>query len=429
MKKLHKQSTSQHLFKEACKHIPGGVNSPVRSFYAVGGTPVFIQSAKGAIIRDADGNEYIDYVGSWGPMILGHAHPKVLKAIQQAAKKSTSFGAPTEMEIKLAKLMKAMVTGLEMVRMVNSGTEACMSVIRLARAFTKRNKIIKFEGCYHGHADAFLVKAGSGVSTLGIQQVPGVPANISGDTLVAHYNDLKSVSSLFTKNKNNIAAIIIEPVAGNMGCIPPQKGFLEGLRKLCDTHGALLIFDEVMTGFRLSRGGAVELFGIQPDLMTYGKIIGGGLPVGAYGGKKEIMQMLAPSGPVYQAGTLSGNPLAMSSGYAVLNELNKNPYIYKKLEEKGAFMENQLTEVLTKKKVPFQINRVGSMMSVHFTDEPVVNFASAKKGDNALFKRFFHALLKRGIYYPPSAYEAFFISLAHKKSLLQKTIEAVKSSV
>jgi len=420
---------SQQLFSQAKRHIPGGVNSPVRSFYAVGGTPVFIELAKGAIIKDADGNEYIDYVGSWGPMILGHAHPKIIKALNVAAEKSTSFGAPTEMEVKLAELMKKMVPGLDMLRMVNSGTEACMSAIRLARAFTKRNKFIKFEGCYHGHADSFLVKAGSGISTLGIQSVPGVPKSVSEDTLVATFNDLKSVEALFKSNKKKIAALIVEPVAGNMGCIPPQQGFLEGLRKLCDTNDALLIFDEVMTGFRVAQGGATELYGVMPDLMTYGKIIGGGLPVGAYGGKAEIMKMIAPSGAVYQAGTLSGNPLAMTCGYVLLNELKSNPRIYQQLDEKGKMLENGFTKIFKKQKINAQINRIGSMMSVHFTDKPVVDFTSAKTGDNNIFKKFFHAMLKQGIYFPPSAYEAFFISAAHQKKHLDETLRATEKAL
>jgi len=420
------QRKSQQLFKQAQHLFPGGVNSPVRSFCAVGGKPLFIESAKGAIIRDADGNEYIDYVGSWGPMILGHAHPKVVKALKAAADKSTSFGAPTEMEVKLAELMGEMVVGLEMVRFVNSGTEACMSAIRLARAFTGRNKIIKFEGCYHGHADSFLVKAGSGVSTLGIQDSPGVPKSITKDTLISPFNNQEMVSYLFTAHKEEVAAVIIEPVAGNMGCIPPAHGFLEGIRKLCDENSALLIFDEVMTGFRVAMGGAIELYGVIPDLITFGKIIGGGLPVGAYGGRKDIMKMIAPSGNVYQAGTLSGNPLAMACGYAVLNELKKNPRVYEKLDKKGEMLENGLWEVFAKTDIPVQINRVGSMMSIHFTDEKVVDFSTAKKGDNDTFKRFFHAMMKQGIYLPPSPYEAFFISAAHDAGLLERTLNAVK---
>lgn len=424
-----KNLKSSNLFSQAQLHIPGGVNSPVRSFYAVGGTPLFIESAKGAIIRDVDGNEYIDYVGSWGPMILGHAHPKVVKALQDAVTQSTSFGAPAVMEVKLAELMKQIVPGLDKVRMVNSGTEACMSAIRLARAFTKRNKIIKFEGCYHGHADAFLVKAGSGVSTLGIQDSPGVPKSITKDTLIAGFNNLDLVSYLFTAHKDEIAAIIVEPVAGNMGCIPPKSGFLEGLRKICGENGSLLIFDEVMTGFRIARGGAIERYGIKPDLVTYGKIIGGGLPVGAYGGKHEIMKLIAPSGPVYQAGTLSGNPLAMTSGYVVLKELNDNPKIYDDLDKKSKYLEDGLRDVFKKSKVKVQINRVGSMMSLHFSDEPVVDFASAKKGDNDSFKKFFHFMLNAGIYLPPSAYETFFISTEHSITLLDRTIRAAGNSL
>lgn len=430
MKKLHSgikskaKAKSRHLFTQAQRHIPGGVNSPVRSFCAVGGTPPFIASAKGAIIRDADGNEYIDYVGSWGPMILGHAHPRVVKALKEAAAKSTSFGAPTEAEVKLAVLMKQMVTGLDMVRFVNSGTEACMSAVRLARASTGRNKIIKFEGCYHGHADLFLIQAGSGVSTLGLHDVPGVPKSIAKDTLIARFNDLKVVSYLFTAHRNEVAAVIVEPVAGNMGCIPAERGFLEGLRKLCDDHGALLIFDEVMTGFRVAPGGAVQLFGVVPDLITFGKIIGGGLPVGAYGGRGDIMKMVAPSGGVYQAGTLSGNPLAMVAGYVTLQKLHADAHIYLKLDEKGAMLEDGLREVFEKKKIPVQINRAGSMMSIHFTGKPVVDFDSARKGDNETFKRFFHAMLRQGIYLPPSPYEAFFVSAAHSTRQLKQTIKA-----
>lgn len=415
---------SQRLFSLAKKFIPGGVNSPVRSFYAVGGTPPFITSAKGARIYDSDGKAYIDYVGSWGAMILGHAHPKVTQALKAAAARSTSFGAPTEMEVKLAKLMVEMVPGLEMARMVNSGTEACMSALRLARAYTGRNKVIKFEGCYHGHADAFLVRAGSGVSTLGIQAVPGVPAAVAEDTLVATFNDVKSVEALFRLHKRKIAAVIVEPVAGNMGCIPPQQGFLEGLRTLCNAHDSLLIFDEVMTGFRLAPGGAAELFGIQPDLFTFGKIIGGGLPVGAYGGKKEIMRMVAPSGAVYQAGTLSGNPLAMACGFALLSELQSGSRIYRQLDEKGAELERGLHTIFTKRKLPARINRAGSMMSVHFTEKPVVDFASAQAGDNTIFKKVFHGVLKQGIYIPPSPYEAFFLSTAHTMQHIKQTLNA-----
>ena len=420
---------SRQFFSKAKRLIPGGVNSPVRSFYAVGGTPLFIESAKGAIIRDADGNEYIDYVGSWGPMILGHAHPKVVNALKEASAKSTSFGAPTEMEVNLAGLMKQMAAGLEMVRFVNSGTEACMSAIRLARAFTKRNRIIKFEGCYHGHADSFLVKAGSGLSTLGIQSSPGVPESVVQDTKIARFNDLESVRTIFKSNKKKIAAVIVEPVAGNMGCIPPQNGFLEGLRKLCNANGALLIFDEVMTGFRVAMGGAAHLYGVAPDLMTYGKIIGGGLPVGAYGGRADIMKMIAPSGNVYQAGTLSGNPLAMTAGFVTLSELKNNPQAYKQLDAKGAMLEEGLRKVFEKGKIEVQINRVGSMMSVHFTKQQVTDFDSAKRGDNVSFKRFFHAMLRKGVYLPPSAYEAFFISAAHGEKHLEETVRAAGNAL
>src|SRR5687768_1273192 len=367
-------SKSQQLFERAKQSIPGGVNSPVRAFKSVGGTPVFIKSAKGAYLFDEDGNKYIDYINSWGPMILGHAYEPVIKAVQEKTKESTSFGAPTELEIDMAELICSMVPNVDLVRMVNSGTEACMSAIRLARGYTGKNKIIKFEGCYHGHADSFLVKAGSGVATLNIQTIPGVTAGVSVDTLTAPYNDIDAVKKLVEENKNEIAAIIIEPVAGNMGCILPQKNYLESLRKICAEENIVFIFDEVMTGFRLAPGGAQEKLNIDADLVTYGKVIGGGLPVGAFGGKLEIMQLVAPLGKVYQAGTLSGNPLAMIAGYTLLKELKDNKKIYKQLEEKAAYLKNGLQEVLEKSKIPFVINQLGSMISIHFSRQPVINF-------------------------------------------------------
>lgn len=414
------------LFSRAQQSIPGGVNSPVRAFKSVGGTPIFIDKAKGAYLYDADGNQYIDYINSWGPMILGHAYEPVVKAIQEKAAFSTSFGAPTELEIEMAELIRSMAPNVDLVRMVSSGTEACMSALRLARGYTGRNKFIKFEGCYHGHADAFLVKAGSGVATFNIQTVPGVPGNVSADTLTAPYNDLDAVMELVAENKGEIAAIIIEPVAGNMGCIIPQEGFLEGLRAICDAESIVLIFDEVMTGFRLAAGGAQERLKINADLVTYGKVIGGGMPVGAFGGKKEIMQHIAPLGNVYQAGTLSGNPIAMIAGYTLLKELKEIPSIYKELDEKAAYLQKGLDEVLKQSGIPYVINRFGSMISVHFSENPVNNFADAAAANNTLFNEFFHAMLKEGIYLPPSAFETWFLSNALTIADLDKTIEAAR---
>ncbi|MGZ3852543.1 MAG: glutamate-1-semialdehyde 2,1-aminomutase [Flavisolibacter sp.] len=422
-------SKSEQLFSRAQNSIPGGVNSPVRAFKSVGGTPIFLQRAKGAYLYDVDGNEYIDYINSWGPMILGHAYEPVVKAIQEKALDSTSFGAPTELEIDMAELIKTMVPNVDLVRMVSSGTEACMSAIRLARGYTGRNKFIKFEGCYHGHADSFLVKAGSGVATFNIQTVPGVTAGVSADTLVAAYNDLDAVKQLVEENKNEVAAIIIEPVAGNMGCILPKPGFLEGLRKLCTEEGIIFIFDEVMTGFRLAQGGAQERLKIDADLVTYGKVIGAGMPVGAFGGKLEIMKHIAPLGNVYQAGTLSGNPLAMIAGYTLLKELKSNPSIYKQLEEKGNYLKQGLEKVLNGANTPFVINHLGSMISVHFSDHPVDSFAAAASANNGLFNRFFHAMLDRGVYLPPSAYETWFLSNALTQEDLDRTIKAAKESM
>jgi glutamate-1-semialdehyde 2,1-aminomutase len=414
---------SKQLFDRAQGSIPGGVNSPVRAFRSVGGTPVFMQRAQGAYMYDADGNKYIDYINSWGPMIFGHAYGPVIDAIREKALLSTSFGAPTELEIDMAELIISMAPNVDMVRMVSSGTEACMSALRLARGYTGRNKFIKFEGCYHGHADSFLVKAGSGVATFNIQNIPGVTAGVSLDTLTAPYNNLEAVQQLVDENRDAIAAIIVEPVAGNMGCIPPEAGFLEGLRKICDREGIVLIFDEVMTGFRLAAGGAQERLGVNADLVTYGKVIGGGMQVGAFGGRKEVMQHIAPLGNVYQAGTLSGNPIAMIAGYTTLKILKDNPAIYRELDDKTAYLHKGLEKVLSKGSSPFVINRLGSMISVHFSDKPVNNFAAASAANNALFNKFFHSLLSQGVYLPPSAFETWFISAALSKEDIDKTIE------
>lgn len=422
-------SKSRELFNRAQESIPGGVNSPVRAFKSVGGTPIFLERAMGAYLYDADGNQYIDYINSWGPMILGHAYEPVVKAIQEKALDSTSFGAPTELEIEMAELIKSMVPNVDLIRMVSSGTEACMSAIRLARGYTGRNKIIKFEGCYHGHADSFLIKAGSGVATFNIQTVPGVTAGVAQDTLVAAYNDLDAVTRLVEENKKEIAAIIIEPVAGNMGCILPGKGFLEGLRQLCTTENIIFIFDEVMTGFRLAQGGAQERLKIDADLVTYGKVIGAGMPVGAFGGKLEIMKHIAPLGNVYQAGTLSGNPLAMIAGYTLLKELKQNPSIYNQLEEKGNYLRQGLEKVLKEADTPFVINHLGSMISIHFSEHAVVDFTTAASANNALFNKFFHAMLDRGIYLPPSAFETWFLSNALTREDLDRTILATKESL
>lgn len=417
---------SKALFERAQLSIPGGVNSPVRAFKGVGGTPVFMSHAKGAYLYDADGNQYIDFINSWGPMILGHAYEPVVKAIQEKALLSTSFGAPTALEIDIAELIKSMAPNIDLVRMVSSGTEACMSAIRLARGYTGKNKFIKFEGCYHGHADAFLVKAGSGLATFNIQTVPGVTAGAANDTLTCAYNDLEAVAQLVQKHKNEIAAIIIEPVAGNMGCVPPLPGFLEGLRTICDQENMLLIFDEVMTGFRLAPGGAQERLGVAADLVTYGKVIGAGMPVGAFAGKRAIMEHIAPLGSVYQAGTLSGNPLAMIAGYTLLKALQSNPDIYSSLEAKTSYLHKGLSEVLNTANVPFTINQLGSMISVHFSEQPIRNFADAAAADNALFGRYFHHMLSQGVYLPPSAFETWFMSDAVLYEDLDRTIEATR---
>jgi len=401
---------STELFEEAQKYIPGGVNSPVRAFKAVGGNPIFIDKAKGAHLYDVDGNKYIDLINSWGPMILGHAHPEVEKSVNAVLGKSFSFGAPTSLEVDMAKIICDMVPSVEKVRMVNSGTEATMSAVRVARGFTGKDKFIKFEGCYHGHGDSFLIAAGSGAVTMGTPNSPGVTKGTAKDTLLAPFNDLEAVRTLVAANKNEIAAIIIEPVPGNMGCVLPNKGYLQGLRDICDQESIILIFDEVMTGFRLAQGGAQERFGVTPDMTTLGKIIGGGMPVGAFGGKKELMDFLSPIGPVYQGGTLAGNPIAMAAGLAMLRELQSNPQIYKQLEETGEEIVAGIQDTLVDMGLPYTMNSIGSMYSLFFTSERVVNFDTAKTTDTALFGKYFRAMLNRGVYLAPSQYETLFLS-------------------
>jgi glutamate-1-semialdehyde 2,1-aminomutase len=420
---------SKELFERAQQSIPGGVNSPVRAFKSVGGTPLFIERAQGAYLYDVDGNRFIDYIASWGPMILGHAWGQVVEAIREYAGYSTSYGAPTELEVKMAELIRSMAPNVDLVRMVSSGTEACMSVIRLARGYTGRNKIIKFEGHYHGHADPFLVKAGSGVATFNIQTVPGVTPGVVQDTLTAAYNDLEGVQRLAAAHVGEVAAIIVEPVAGNMGCILPEPGFLEGLRTLCDAEGIVLILDEVMTGFRLAPGGAQERLGIRADLITYGKVIGGGMPVGAFGGRREIMEKIAPLGNGYQAGTLSGNPIAMIAGYTVLKWLKEHPETYSELEEKTLYLRDGLEQVFAAWGQPYRINQLGSMISVHFSDHDVRDFATASSAQNERFKIFFHSMLKRGIYLPPSAFESWFLNNALTRADLDATIDAAAESL
>jgi glutamate-1-semialdehyde 2,1-aminomutase len=415
---------SSALFAEAAHYIPGGVNSPVRAFKAVGGTPLFIKEARGAYLYDEDGNRYIDYIASWGPLLFGHAYPPVLNALIEKAKKGTSFGAPTEIETTLARLAISMVPGIDKIRFVNSGTEACMSAVRLARGYTGKEKIIKFSGCYHGHFDAFLIEAGSGAATLGIPGSPGVTNGTAQDTLLAPYNNITSVQALFERYGDNIAAVILEPVAGNMGCIPPATGFLEELRALCNAYNTLLIFDEVMTGFRLARGGAQEVYAISADLVTFGKVIGGGLPVGAFAGRNEIMSWLAPEGPVYQAGTLSGNPLAMSAGLAMLTELDTHPEVFNSLAQKTAYLHAGMDKIASKRGIPYTINRVGSMVSFHFTPEPVTDFPSAARGNNELFKKFFHGMLAESVYLPPSPFESWFLNDAITYDDLDATLGA-----
>lgn len=420
---IYKRSSA--LFQEAKKVIPGGVNSPVRAFKAVGGEPIFIDYAKGAYLYDVDGNRYIDYIASWGPLILGHAFDKVIDAVVSKAKKGTSFGIPTEIETELAQLAVSMVPNIDKIRFVNSGTEACMSAVRLARGYTGKDKIIKFAGCYHGHADAFLIQAGSGAVTFGSPNSPGVTQGTAKDTLLATYNDLESVQTLIAANPGEIAAVIIEPVAGNMGCIPPTNEFITGLRQLCNASDILLIFDEVMTGFRLAAGGAQELLGIDADILAFGKVIGGGLPVGAFAARSEIMAYLAPDGPVYQAGTLSGNPLAMSAGLAMLTELNNNPGVFKSLADKTEYLHKGYSNCLENSGLDYRINRMGSMISLHFTDLEVKDFDSAASGNNEKFKKYFHAMLKRGIYLPPSAFESYFLNDAISYEDLDATIDAL----
>ena len=422
-----KYQRSSALFANAQKVIPGGVNSPVRAFNAVGGTPLFIEKAKGAYLYDADGNKLIDYIASWGPMILGHAHKPVVDAVIEKAKLGTSFGTPTEIETKIAELAISMVPNIDKIRFVNSGTEACMSAVRLARGFTGKEKIIKFAGCYHGHSDSFLIQAGSGAVTFGSPNSPGVTKGTAQDTLLANFNDIEGVKTLIKANKNEIACIIIEPVAGNMGCILPQDNFLQKLRTLCDDNNILLVFDEVMTGFRLAKGGVQELFNVKADIVTFGKVIGGGLPVGAFAASKEIMSHLAPEGPVYQAGTLSGNPLAMAAGLAMLTELNNKPETYKSLADKTEYLHKGIAEALTKNNITHTINRLGSMISIHFTDVVVIDFETSAKGNNDTFKHFFHHMLDNGIYIAPSAFESWFLNDALSYEDLDRTIEVVGS--
>lgn len=418
---------SSLLFAEAEKVIPGGVNSPVRAFKAVGGTPIFVKEANGAYLYDEDDNRLIDYINSWGPMILGHAYAPVVNAVVEKAKKGTSFGMPTEIETKIAELAVSMVPNIDKIRFVNSGTEACMSAVRLARGFTGKDKIIKFAGCYHGHSDSFLIQAGSGAITFGTPNSPGVTEGTAKDTLLARYNDIENVRQLIEANNDEIACVIIEPVAGNMGCIPPKEGFLKGLRALCDTHNILLIFDEVMTGFRLAKGGAQELFSIDADIVCFGKVIGGGLPVGAFAARNEIMDYLAPLGPVYQAGTLSGNPLAMAAGLAMLTELNNDVEIFNRLAEKTAYLHEGIAKVLNDNNIVYTINRIGSMISVHFDDVEVIDFETSARGNNETFKKFFHGMLNEGVYIAPSAFETWFIMDALTYEDLDFTIAAVNT--
>ena len=418
---------SKKLFELAKKVIPGGVNSPVRAFKSVGGSPIFIESAKGAYLYDADGNRYIDYIASWGPMILGHAHEEVIDAVAKTAVKGTSFGIPTELETKIAELATQMAPNIDQIRFVNSGTEACMSAVRLARGFTGKEKLIKFSGCYHGHADPFLIEAGSGAVTFGTPNSPGVTKGTAKDTLLARYNDLESVQELFSANDGQIAAVIIEPVAGNMGCIPPKEGFLEGIKELCNQHDTLFIFDEVMTGFRLSTGGAQQFLGIDADIVTYGKVIGGGLPVGAFGARKEIMSFLAPEGPVYQAGTLSGNPLAMTAGFSTLQILQRDPNLYERLSDKTKHLSEMMRAEIKQKGIGFQLNQLGSMMSLHFCEQEVVDFETSSHGNNEMFKKYFHYMLDQGVYLPPSAYESYFLNDALSYSDLDDTAQIFRS--
>jgi glutamate-1-semialdehyde-2,1-aminomutase len=416
-----KHPKSEELFARALGVIPGGVNSPVRAFRGVGGNPVFIARGEGSRVVDADGNEYIDYVGSWGPLLLGHRHPEVIRALEEALKIGTSFGAPTEREIELAEAIRAAVPSMEMVRLVNSGTEATMSAIRLARAFTGRDLTVKFEGCYHGHVDSLLVKAGSGMATLGIADTQGVPRAFCDTTIALAFNSVDALEQAFRAHGPKIASVIVEPVVGNMGCVPPAPGYLQALREITARHGALLIFDEVMTGFRVARGGAQELYGIRPDLTTLGKVIGGGLPIGAYGGRADIMRLIAPSGPVYQAGTLSGNPLAVSAGLAMLRHIAAHPEMYAQLESRAGRLAASAPAGVT-------VNRVGSMFTMFFTDQPVTDYESAKRSDTARFGRFFRLMLERGVYLAPSQFEAAFLSAAHSAEDIDRTVAAARES-
>ena len=418
---------SKRLFSEAQKFLPGGVNSPVRAFKAVGGEPLFIANARGSKMWDVDGNEYIDYVLSWGPMILGHGHPRVVEALKGAIANGTSFGAPSELEVRLARMISDAMPSMEMIRMVNSGTEATMSAIRLARAYTNREKVLKFEGCYHGHVDTLLIKAGSGITTLGIPDSPGIPQDFIKHTLTAPYNDLEAVKKIFAKEADHLACVIVEPVAANMGVIPPKDGFLEGLRQLTQQHQVVLIFDEVISGFRVSYGGAQSLYRIRPDMTCLGKVIGGGLPIGAYGGKQEIMQMVAPSGPVYQAGTLSGNPIAMTAGITTLEILSQRG-IYEDLEEKSKHLFEGLVDAAQKAMMAINPTRIGSLLCLFFTSEKVINYATAKKSDTAAFSRFFSAMLEQGIYLPPSQFEALFLSTAHSHQDIEQTLKVARTA-
>lgn len=418
---------SSALFEEAYKYIPGGVNSPVRAFKSVGGVPIFMKSAKGAYLTDADDRTYVDYINSWGPAIVGHAHDEVVEAVKLQAEKGFSFGAPTELETEIAKFIIENVPNIDQIRMVSSGTEACMSAIRLARGYTGREKIIKFEGCYHGHSDSFLIKAGSGAATFGNPNSPGVTSGTAKDTLLAKYNDIEQVEDLFRHNQGEIAAIIVEPVAGNMGCVLPENNFLQNLRKVCDENGALLIFDEVMTGFRLAFGGAQELYNVKADIVCYGKVIGGGMPVGAFAARNEIMSKLSPRGDVYQAGTLSGNPLAMRAGLTTLQLIKNNPNFYEKLNKTTETLDFEIGKILNEKGIAHKINRKGSMMSVFFQTNRVSNFEEAADSNHSLFNNFFHQLLAQGIYLPPSGYETWFISDAINESEIDKTLEAVRN--
>ena len=424
-----KTENSKRYYDNAQHVIPGGVNSPVRAFKAVGGTPIFVKSAEGACLTDEDDNQYIELINSWGPMVLGHAHPAVEEAVKDALRHSPSFGAPTKREVLMAELICSMVPSIEKVRMVNSGTEATMSAIRVARGYTNREKVIKFEGCYHGHGDSFLIAAGSGVVTMGSPDSPGVTKGTAKDTLVAKYNDVADVQRVVDNNKGEVAAIIVEPVAGNMGCVLPEPGFLEGLRKICDENGIVLIFDEVMTGFRLSKAGAQGIYGVQPDITTLGKIIGGGLPVGAYGGKSEIMDYVSPAGPIYQAGTLSGNPVAMAAGYAVLSKLNESEGIYKRLEEKGTKMAEGMRQNLDELGLPYTVNHLGSMCSIFFTGKKVKDFSDAKSADLEKFKKYFHIMLEEGVYLAPSQFESLFLSDALTDQNIDQVIRANRKAL